>query len=211
MRHCKVQGVLRFEAADGHTRESQQSRADICARHGRKVRPFNTRPMVDQKPARAKMVRCAWSCGCEPGTDRYVVRIRRDFIGRGDWIRTSDPLLPKQMRYQAALRPDTASPLSLLHSRTADVTCRRQSHRRHMARSARRAVGTVQSCPGEVRENIPRTFAEIRGTHPGAWEHRGNAIQCATRRMTSSTPASVLRRNAEQPAASASSRTPGSS
>src|SRR3989304_3153048 len=26
--------------------------------------------------------------------------------GRGDWIRTSDPLLPKQMRYQAALRPD---------------------------------------------------------------------------------------------------------
>ena len=25
--------------------------------------------------------------------------------GRGDWIRTSDPLLPKQMRYQAALLP----------------------------------------------------------------------------------------------------------
>ena len=27
-------------------------------------------------------------------------------FGRGDWIRTSDPLLPKQMRYQAALRPE---------------------------------------------------------------------------------------------------------
>ena len=27
-------------------------------------------------------------------------------IGRDDWIRTSDPLLPKQMRYQAAPRPD---------------------------------------------------------------------------------------------------------
>jgi hypothetical protein len=26
--------------------------------------------------------------------------------GRDDWIRTSDPLLPKQMRYQAAPRPD---------------------------------------------------------------------------------------------------------
>ncbi len=26
--------------------------------------------------------------------------------GRGERIRTSDPLLPKQMRYQAALRPD---------------------------------------------------------------------------------------------------------
>jgi hypothetical protein len=29
--------------------------------------------------------------------------------GRGDWIRTSDPLLPKQMRYQTALRPDVVS------------------------------------------------------------------------------------------------------
>ena len=26
--------------------------------------------------------------------------------GRGDWIRTSDPLLPRQVRYQAALLPD---------------------------------------------------------------------------------------------------------
>ena len=26
-------------------------------------------------------------------------------IGRGDWIRTSDLLLPKQLRYRAALRP----------------------------------------------------------------------------------------------------------
>ncbi len=31
-----------------------------------------------------------------------------EWIGRGDWIRTSDPLLPKQMRYQAAPLPDTA-------------------------------------------------------------------------------------------------------
>ena len=28
-------------------------------------------------------------------------------IGRGGQIRTDDPLLPKQMRYQAALRPDS--------------------------------------------------------------------------------------------------------
>ena len=26
--------------------------------------------------------------------------------GRDDWIRTSGPLLPKQVRYQAALHPD---------------------------------------------------------------------------------------------------------
>jgi hypothetical protein len=30
--------------------------------------------------------------------------------GRGDWIRTSDPLRPRQVRYQAALRPDSISP-----------------------------------------------------------------------------------------------------
>jgi hypothetical protein len=29
-------------------------------------------------------------------------------FGRGDWIRTSDPLRPRQVRYQAALRPDWA-------------------------------------------------------------------------------------------------------
>jgi hypothetical protein len=28
-------------------------------------------------------------------------------FGRGDWIRTSGPLRPRQVRYQAALRPDS--------------------------------------------------------------------------------------------------------
>jgi hypothetical protein len=31
---------------------------------------------------------------------------RNSKSGRGDWIRTSDPLRPRQVRYQAALRPD---------------------------------------------------------------------------------------------------------
>ena len=30
------------------------------------------------------------------------------FYGRGDRIRTYDPLVPNQMRYQAALRPEAA-------------------------------------------------------------------------------------------------------
>jgi hypothetical protein len=34
-----------------------------------------------------------------------VVKISEE-SGRGDWIRTSDPLRPRQVRYQAALRPD---------------------------------------------------------------------------------------------------------
>jgi hypothetical protein len=29
-----------------------------------------------------------------------------DFIGRGERIRTSDPLVPNQVRYQTALRPE---------------------------------------------------------------------------------------------------------
>ena len=35
------------------------------------------------------------------------------YIGRGGGIRTPDPLLPKQMRYQTALRPDTGHSLFL--------------------------------------------------------------------------------------------------
>ena len=34
------------------------------------------------------------------------LQIRPQCNGRGGGIRTRDPLLPKQMRYQAALRPD---------------------------------------------------------------------------------------------------------
>ena len=34
---------------------------------------------------------------------------RNSESGRGDWIRTSDPLRPRQVRYQAALRPDSSA------------------------------------------------------------------------------------------------------
>ena len=37
-----------------------------------------------------------------------ILAERFDKIGRGDWIRTSDPLLPKQVRYQAAPLPELA-------------------------------------------------------------------------------------------------------
>ncbi len=38
------------------------------------------------------------------GWSRYFARGR---FGRGDRIRTYDPLRPRQVRYQAALRPDS--------------------------------------------------------------------------------------------------------
>jgi hypothetical protein len=37
---------------------------------------------------------------------RCNLLIRCEVNGRGGGIRTPDPLLPKQMRYQATLRPD---------------------------------------------------------------------------------------------------------
>ena len=45
--------------------------------------------------------------------------------GRGGGIRTHDPLLPKQMRYQAALRPEEAR---ILQTGPGEVN-RRQTHR----------------------------------------------------------------------------------
>ena len=39
-----------------------------------------------------------------------LVAKRKAKGGRGDWIRTSDPLRPRQVRYQAALRPDSDDP-----------------------------------------------------------------------------------------------------
>ena len=48
---------------------------------------------------------------CYPGRKTALSRkpravSRRQIVGRGDWIRTSDPLNPIQVRYQTALRPD---------------------------------------------------------------------------------------------------------
>ena len=52
---------------------------------------------------------------CQPIVSRRSIRVRQIHkraenvknFGRGDWIRTSDPLRPRQVRYQAALRPDS--------------------------------------------------------------------------------------------------------
>src|SRR5690606_32748412 len=40
---------------------------------------------------------------------RLPPRYPGEGIGRDDWIRTSDPLTPSQVRYQAALHPDPSN------------------------------------------------------------------------------------------------------
>jgi hypothetical protein len=55
------------------------------------------------------MTLCAEAAGkwrTETETPVTPVLPRNSKSGRGDWIRTSDPLRPRQVRYQAALRPD---------------------------------------------------------------------------------------------------------
>src|SRR6188508_3004431 len=67
-------------------------------------------------------------------------------IGRGDWIRTSDPLRPRQVRYQAALRPDLNSPRILRDRELESV---------RLSQNCRMAV-TVSNSPGS----------------PSPWTHR---------------------------------------
>ena len=45
---------------------------------------------------------------------------RCEEVGRDDWIRTSDPLTPSQVRYQAAPHPDAGpdGPMSILPRRS---------------------------------------------------------------------------------------------
>jgi hypothetical protein len=43
---------------------------------------------------------------CYMNFERMLRRARRFINGRGGGIRTPDPLVPNQMRYQTALRPD---------------------------------------------------------------------------------------------------------
>src|SRR5436309_15189143 len=49
---------------------------------------------------------------------------RNSKSGRGDWIRTSDPLRPRQVRYQAALRPDRREVFIIPHRRTTSFRAR---------------------------------------------------------------------------------------
>lgn len=51
--------------------------------------------------------------------------------GRGDMIRTCDPLIPNQMRYQAALRPEPAIVLCLQHPGQTTLAPLRQTGSRH--------------------------------------------------------------------------------
>ncbi len=79
-------------------------------------------------------------------------------IGRAGGIRTHDPLLPKQMRYQTALRPDLARPAEVIQGLTSTEQCSEAQVRRQTTAAAnqapplRREVSTPRAsrrAPGE--------------------------------------------------------------
>ncbi len=51
--------------------------------------------------------------------------------GRGERIRTFDPLVPNQMRYQAALRPDNLIVIAEIPDSGCPVPCSRMSSMPH--------------------------------------------------------------------------------
>ena len=72
-----------------------RARTSLCSLR-RRPRRLSRPSMAASPPARRRRL----------GFESRISLQRKN--GRDDWIRTSDPLLPKQMRYQAALRPDSA-------------------------------------------------------------------------------------------------------
>src|SRR5262245_15881132 len=66
--------------------------------------------------------------------------------GRGEWIRTTDPLLPKQMRYQAALRPEAGHSIpSLGKTGSAVRTTRRMAAATAARHRSEAAVAAAES------------------------------------------------------------------
>ena len=80
-------GTLRYVVLVGFASPAAVDMGYLRMVGGAKHPPSNTPP-------------ANFSLGCEKFD--FV----EEFNGRGGEIRTPDPLLPKQMRYQAALRPD---------------------------------------------------------------------------------------------------------
>src|SRR5438105_13845052 len=81
-------------------------------------------------------------------------------FGRGDWIRTSDPLRPRQVRYQAALRPDRPSILASAHGWATKST-----HTRSGAVDPGASRGSVSaSGVAVVTTRVPRGSDTLRSS-----------------------------------------------
>ncbi len=98
--------AVAFGAAPGPSAAARVRLAWTCA--SRAVERWIRRPQEAGERFRAEAVR--WPTGarlpCSPLSFLPLsCSIRREAANRGDWIRTSDFLLPKQARYRTALRP----------------------------------------------------------------------------------------------------------
>ncbi len=110
---------------------------------------FNS-PPADSKVARQG--------GLEPPTDGLEGRCSVQlsywrFYGRGERIRTSDPLCPRQVRYQAALRPDKGGFIS-----TARVGMQSKSADCHL--TTPRPIHIMQPSRAEVVEQVDTSVSK---------------------------------------------------
>ena len=76
-------------------------------RYGRTCRPALLQ--LWSRPSAVRQVGSAQGDARQRAIGGTPLEPRNSESGRGDWIRTSDPLRPRQVRYQAALRPDSNS------------------------------------------------------------------------------------------------------
>ena len=110
----------------------------------------------------------------------------RPQIGRADRIRTCDPLLPKQMRYQAALRPDTGA-----RHPTSGLTSSQQCNDAPRA-GQRRGRAAPHSCPARPRPRSAPAPARCARASP----RLGRTCRRAATRPARRSGTSVKRRSA---------------
>ena len=113
--------------------------------------------------------------------------------GRGDRIRTCDPLLPKQMRYQAAPLPDDSAPKADRDVRQSPGTggsprwWARQDSNLQPSRYERPAL-PLSYRPSPDRREIDKALAPRQGA-TGLRQGRENSNAKASRLLTRSPPA----------------------
>jgi hypothetical protein len=111
------QGIYSIPARGRLNEQCAVGEVEIILSGGGKLSIFRSRVLVVCTRDRSRVLRKRKRA---PERNPLVVN-----YGRDDWIRTSGPLLPKQVRYQAALHPDVGCYSVLTRFCQLVIICRR--------------------------------------------------------------------------------------
>jgi hypothetical protein len=103
-----------------------------------------------------------------PGQARRPKTLIIEIIGRGDSIRNCDPLLPKQVLYQAELRPDIPMLCRVAAARSSSVA----SGEGFLADLLR--CGLLIGAKQLVADLVAGRYAEPRGSSSSNFQHPAN-------------------------------------